>query len=121
MQELQIYKSVKYEFVNDEEYKKLKLKSDNIQKEFTVLKEEYENLKIKRRKRKLTHDILDSLYFNEENTRAIIDRQLSFVGWECDSENINYLKGPRPELNKNKAIAEWKIGRNHVDYAYLSV
>ncbi len=108
---------VKYEFVNDEEYKKLKTESDNIQKEFTVLKEEYENLKSKEEKRKLTHDILDSLYLNEENTRAIIDRQLSFAGWECDSENINYLKGSRPELNKNKAIAEWKIGRNHVDYA----
>ncbi len=115
---------VKYEFVNDDDYKKLKTENDNIQKEFTILKEEYEILKTneeilksKEEKRKLTHDILNSLYLNEENTRTIIDRQLSFAGWECDSENINYLKGSRPELNKNKAIAEWKVGRNHADYA----
>lgn len=59
---------------------------------------------------------------NEKETRAIIDEQLRAVGWEADSEIIDYRKGARPEKNKTKAIAEWPCklydGKNgRADYA----
>ncbi|HFQ5206912.1 TPA: type I restriction-modification system endonuclease [Vibrio vulnificus] len=43
----------------------------------------------------------------EAETRFIIDQQLQAAGWEADSELLDYRKGARPEVGKNRAIAEW--------------
>ncbi|MFA0503408.1 type I restriction-modification system endonuclease [Vibrio sp. 10N.222.54.B12] len=54
----------------------------------------------------------------EEETRFIIDQQLRQVGWEVDSEKLKYSKGVRPEIGKNRAIAEWVIdsAQHKADY-----
>jgi type I restriction enzyme R subunit len=44
---------------------------------------------------------------NEEETRKLIDEQLSSCGWEADTQNLRYSNGTRPQRNKNMAIAEW--------------
>lgn len=59
---------------------------------------------------------------SEEETRLIIDAQLTQVGWEADTDNFRYSKGTRPQKGRNLAIAEWptdsKVGRNgRADYA----
>lgn len=59
---------------------------------------------------------------SEEETRLIIDAQLTQVGWEADTDKYRYSKGTRPQKGRNLAIAEWptdsKVGRNgRADYA----
>ncbi len=59
---------------------------------------------------------------SEEETRLIIDAQLTQVGWKADTENLRYSKGTRPQKGRNLAIAEWPtdsiVGRNgRADYA----
>lgn len=63
----------------------------------------------------------------EKETRAIIDRQLSQVGWEVDSETIRYSKGARPDKGRNMAIAEWPTvnanansQKGYIDYALFA-
>lgn len=53
---------------------------------------------------------------SEEVTRILIDEQLRQAGWEVDSSLMTYAKGERPEKGKNKAIAEWQIGKDRADY-----
>lgn len=59
-----------------------------------------------------------SLELSESDTRRlIIDEQLRGAGWEVDSADMTYAKGARPEIGKNKAIAEWPTqGRQKADY-----
>ncbi|MCF8716459.1 type I restriction-modification system endonuclease [Joostella atrarenae] len=55
---------------------------------------------------------------SEAETRALIDEQLRSVGWECDTEEINFKKNKSlPEKGKNKAIAEWPCEGKWADYA----
>lgn len=56
------------------------------------------------------------LEMTEELTRIIIDSQLQEAGWETDSEILRFSKGARPELKKNKAIAEWPTQSGPADY-----
>ncbi len=37
----------------------------------------------------------------------LFDEQLREAGWEADTEELNYLKGTRPENGRNMAIAGW--------------
>lgn len=53
---------------------------------------------------------------NEETTRLLIDEALNNAGWLADSQTMTYANGERPEKGKNKAIAEWQIGRQKADY-----
>lgn len=53
---------------------------------------------------------------SEEVTRILIDEQLCQAGWQADSQQMTYAKGERPEKGKNKAIAEWQIGKDRADY-----
>lgn len=76
----------------------------------------------KSERRKRTKKYINNHVLSEKETRDIIDEQLRLVGWEADSNLIDYRKGARPEKNKAKAIAEWpcklyngKTGR--ADYA----
>ncbi len=55
---------------------------------------------------------------SEEETRDIIDQQLSDAGWEVDTNNLNYkLRGTLPQAGKNMAIAEWPCDTKWADYA----
>jgi type I restriction enzyme R subunit len=53
---------------------------------------------------------------DEADTRVIIDDQLKAVGWEADSRHLTYAKGARPEVHRNKAIAEWPTATGPADY-----
>lgn len=61
--------------------------------------------------------ISQKLKLSEEETRQIIDDQLSAAGWTADTVNLRYAKGGRPEKGKNKAIAEWPTASGPADYA----
>lgn len=58
-----------------------------------------------------------NLELTEEETRVMIDEQLRDADWLVDTEAVRYSKGSRPEKNKNKAIAEWPMGKGYADYA----
>ncbi|MEH6456895.1 MAG: type I restriction-modification system endonuclease [Cocleimonas sp.] len=66
-------------------------------------------------------------HLDEDATRIIIDEQLNEAGWLADTANVRYAdkivdgkkikgSGSRPELNKNKAIAEWPTESGPADY-----
>ncbi|MDC0310306.1 type I restriction-modification system endonuclease, partial [bacterium] len=56
------------------------------------------------------------IQLDEAATRELIDAQLREVGWECDTKQLTYSKGARPEANCNKAIAEWPCKGGFADY-----
>jgi type I restriction enzyme R subunit len=57
-----------------------------------------------------------NFHLDEDSTRIIIDQQLNEAGWQTDSINLRYSKGSIPELNENKAIAEWPTESGPADY-----
>jgi type I restriction enzyme R subunit len=57
-----------------------------------------------------------NFHLDEDSTRIIIDQQLNEAGWQTDTINLRYSKGSIPELNKNKAIAEWPTESGPADY-----
>lgn len=74
------------------------------------------DLVIERQKRALAN--ANNIGKTEAETRAIIDEQLREVGWECDTDTINFKKNKSlPEKGKNKAIAEWPCNGKWADYA----
>lgn len=54
---------------------------------------------------------------DEDETRAIVDRQLQDAGWLADTRNCRYGKGVRPSRGQNSAIAEWPTANGIADYA----
>lgn len=54
---------------------------------------------------------------DEFETRKLIDQQLRSVGWEADSETLDYRKGVRPQPHRFLAIAEWPTTSGPADYA----
>jgi len=58
-----------------------------------------------------------SIDLDEDETRAIIDRQLRDAGWDADTQNLRYSKGVRPAKGRNMAIAEWRTANGVADYA----
>ena len=61
--------------------------------------------------------VASNLDLDEDETRAIIDRQLQNAGWRADSRNLRYSKGTRPTKGQNMAIAEWPMAHGIADYA----
>ncbi|MGB0562798.1 MAG: type I restriction-modification system endonuclease [Spirulinaceae cyanobacterium] len=53
---------------------------------------------------------------DEAETRQLIDAQLQEMGWEADTATLAYQQGARPEVGKNRAIAEWPVKRGTADY-----
>lgn len=53
---------------------------------------------------------------DEKETRILIDEQLKQAGWLADTERMTQSNGELPEKGKNKAIAEWRTGRDKADY-----
>lgn len=62
-------------------------------------------------------DAASKLDLDEADTRRLIDVQLNGMGWEANSQQLRYAKGARPEVGRNRAIAEWPAGSGSVDYA----
>jgi type I restriction enzyme, R subunit len=58
----------------------------------------------------------ESTPLSEEETRVLIDRQLSLAGWEADSKRLRWTLGARPEKGKNKAID----GSGSADYVLFA-
>ncbi|ESZ04282.1 DEAD/DEAH box helicase [Mesorhizobium sp. L2C089B000] len=54
---------------------------------------------------------------DEQQTRLLIDVQLSEMGWEADSDALRHSAGTRPEDGRALAIAEWPCVGGSVDYA----
>lgn len=71
----------------------------------------------KRRRKQTAYRLAAQLEPTEEQTRKLIDQQLSLADWEVDTVTIRYAKGARPEHGKNKAIAEWPLKGRYADYA----
>lgn len=71
----------------------------------------------KRRRKQNAYRLAAQLEPTEEQTRKLIDQQLSLADWEVDTVTIRYAKGARPEHGKNKAIAEWPLKGRYADYA----
>lgn len=57
------------------------------------------------------------LSLDEFETRKLIDQQLRDVGWEADSQTLDYRKGVRPQPHRFLAIAEWPTSSGPADYA----
>jgi len=95
------------------EKKAFKLQLDEVEKQ---LESNPDGVRKNRRER--SKAFLRNTQLNEKQTRIMfIDEQLRNVGWEVDTEKIDWRKGARPEKNKNKAIAEVPTKSGHVDYA----
>jgi type I restriction enzyme R subunit len=54
---------------------------------------------------------------DEQQTRLLIDVQLTEMGWEADSGLLRHSAGARPEDGRAMAIAEWPCEGGSVDYA----
>jgi type I restriction enzyme R subunit len=54
---------------------------------------------------------------DEQQTRLLIDVQLSEMGWDVDSDAMRHSHGTRPEEGRAMAIAEWPCDGGSVDYA----
>nr|WP_271711664.1 type I restriction-modification system endonuclease [Marinigracilibium pacificum] len=99
----------------EKEHEELKKKFEQALKERTVtgLNPE-EKVAIQQRSEKA----LKKLELNEAETRQLIDNQLRQVGWEANTEEINFKSHKSlPEKGKNKAIAEWPCNGKWADYA----
>lgn len=59
----------------------------------------------------------EGLELDERATRVLIDEQLRAAGWEVDSALHRHASGARPEIGRNRAIAEWPTRSGPVDYA----
>lgn len=59
----------------------------------------------------------ESIDLDERATRVLIDEQLRIAGWEVDSALLRQASGGRPEIGRNRAIAEWPTRSGPVDYA----
>lgn len=60
------------------------------------------------------------LELDEDDTRLLIDVQLSDMGWEADSRQLHHARGTRPEKGRNLAIAEWPAEGGRADYALFA-
>ncbi|MFN6980831.1 MAG: type I restriction-modification system endonuclease [Brevundimonas sp.] len=59
----------------------------------------------------------ETIDLDERATRVLIDEQLRAAGWEVDSAILRHAAGARPEIGRNRAIAEWPTRSGPVDYA----
>ena len=75
-----------------------------------VKKEEKELQQAYKRK---ARSAASKLHLTEDETRELIDLKLNDVGWEADTHVLDYRKGARPEVGKNRAIAEWPCYNPH--------
>ncbi|MDH6150495.1 MULTISPECIES: type I restriction-modification system endonuclease [Paraburkholderia] len=67
-----------------------------------------------------TQKATKQLVLSEDLTRILIDQQLMEAGWDADTVELTYAKGVRPELGKNKAIAEWPTHDGPADYVLFA-
>lgn len=101
--------------VQERELKRLQEQFNQyIQAQQTQIKEQSYNTSPK--PRRIT---LSQFLPSEEITRLLIDEQLRQAGWQVDSQVMTYSKGERPEKGKNKAIAEWQIGKDKLRADYV--
>jgi type I restriction enzyme R subunit len=111
-----IYKTPeKYELVSD--YSKIKEEKEKLIQEFKELNEANKSARPKESKKIIALEAARKVILDEKETRKIIDDQLRSVGWEANSEILDYRKGTRPQKGKNMAIGEWPTSGKRVDYA----
>lgn len=98
-----------------QEYSGLEVKNLQLEKE---LRDAHISIEDKEKYVAKGHEVASKIELTEQETRVIIDKQLSRAGWETDSINLNFkTKGTRPEAGKNLAIAEWRTRNGWADYA----
>lgn len=72
----------------------------------------------KEERREISEEYAKKNPLSEKETRWIIDEQLQEVGFETNTELLNYkTHHTMPEKNRNMAIAEWPCGSGYADYA----
>ena len=74
----------------------------------------------RRKQMRAARSAAEHLPLDEAETRQLIDRQLQQAGWEADSVILRYGKGARPEVGRNKAIAEWPTANGPADYVLFA-
>lgn len=99
------------------EYERLKQEHERLSVEFKELREARKSSRSRADKKVISFKAAQKLSLDEKETRKLIDEQLRMVGWEADTESINYIKGTRPEIGRNMAIAEWPTSGKWADYA----
>jgi type I restriction enzyme R subunit len=58
-----------------------------------------------------------TIELDEKSTRVLIDEQLRAAGWEVDSGLLRHASGARPQIGRNRAVAEWPTQSGPADYA----
>ena len=95
-------KNIDYE----KEYKKLVERTDEIQKELDDIKTNPHLTTREDRKKAISKK--REIEFTEEETRLIIDKQLTEAGWKVDTKVLNYKTNKTlPKKGVDMAIAEW--------------
>ncbi|WP_144569436.1 type I restriction-modification system endonuclease [Bacillus pseudomycoides] len=93
-------------------------KEKTLEKQLEVISEREVEKEVRIQRKEKSRNHLRKHQLTEAQTRTLIDDKLRAAGWEVDTNTINFKKHKTmPEKNRNKAIAEWKIGSQYADYA----
>ncbi|MED1621371.1 type I restriction-modification system endonuclease [Bacillus pseudomycoides] len=93
-------------------------KEKTLEKQLEVISEREVEKEVRIQRKEKSRNHLRKHQLTEAQTRTLIDDKLRAAGWEVDTDTINFKKHKTmPEKNRNKAIAEWKIGNQYADYA----
>lgn len=93
-------------------------KEKALEKQLEVISEREVEKEVRVQRKEKSRNHLRKHQLTEAQTRTLIDDKLRAAGWEVDTDTINFKKHKTmPEKNRNKAIAEWKIGSQYADYA----
>lgn len=93
-------------------------KEKTLEKQLEVISEREVEKAVRAQRKEKSRNHLRKHQLTEAQTRTLIDDKLRVAGWEVDTDTINLKKHKTmPEKNRNKAIAEWKIGSQYADYA----
>lgn len=95
-------------------------KEQALEKQLEVISEREVEKEVRVQRKEKSRNHLRKHQLSEAQTRTLIDDKLRAAGWEVDTDTINFKKHKTmPEKNRNKAIAEWKIGSQYADYAFF--
>lgn len=105
------------------EVEELNKQLQELSKQLVDYKEKITNLNIstdvKTKRKERSIQLANNIDLDEHDTRImLIDPQLRKVGWECDTDALNFKTNKTmPQKGRNIAIAEWRCGNIWADYA----
>ncbi|GAA3559454.1 type I restriction-modification system endonuclease [Snuella lapsa] len=127
------YETYEDDIVEDKSYKlpeeaqqpdiaSLNIELERLSKEVVSYKEKIAalnaNKDVIRQRKERSYQSSRNIDKSEKETRVLIDEQLRQVGWECDTETLNFKSHKTlPEKGRTIAIAEWPCDGKWADYA----